>query len=127
VFRLSPVIAIVLLAGCSKPQDDARARLSGVDSGQLRMEAARLYKQLHASPGAEFAALKPAQWPPTFRKLGPTRIGCYRDGFAFVFSSAAGVETGVHVQPLGMDKMPKATMTRYERIEEGIYWFQTKP
>jgi hypothetical protein len=126
VLRISPIVAIVMFAGCSKPQDDGRARLRGVDTRQLRLEAARLFNRLQASPGAEFTMLKPAQWPTSFKQLAPARVGCYRDGFAFVFSDAAGSESGLHVQPMGMDKTPKAALTHYERIEEGIYWFQTK-
>jgi hypothetical protein len=125
VFRFTAVaIAAILLAGCSQPQSEARERLGKVDTKQLRLDAARLYNQLHAGPGPEFVALKPARWPESFKKLQPIRVGCYGDGFAFVFSGTQGSESGIHVQPTGMDKVPHGTHLRYERLEEGVYWFQ---
>lgn len=117
---------VVAFNGCSRPQDDALARLKSVDTTVLRTEAARLYKQLHATPGPEFTAIKSPAWPPTFQKLKPLRVGCYHDGFAIVLERHGSQETGIHVQPIGMDTQPHGAVTRYERLAEGIYWYQTR-
>jgi hypothetical protein len=70
--------------------------------------------------------LKPGDWPETFKQLKPVRVGSYEDGFAFILNGVAGSETGLHVQPQGMDKTPEAKLFRYERLQEGIFAFQSK-
>jgi hypothetical protein len=125
---LTPVLTLLLallFSACSEPRDDARSRLKNVDVSQLRFDASRVLKNLHSSRGPEFIAIKPALWTPTFRQLQPVRICCYRDGLAFVFNGTASNESGLHVQPFGMDRMPKAALTKYERLQEGIFWFET--
>jgi hypothetical protein len=124
----TPVLSLFLVlffSGCSEPRDEAKARLRGVNVAQLRFEVGRVLKNLHSGRGPEFIALKPAFWPTAFRQLHPVRIGCYRDGLAFVFAGEASNESGLHVQPPGMDRMPKAALTKYERLQEGIFWFET--
>lgn len=127
MFRLLPVVLVlVFFVGCSGPEENARAHLRKVDAQQLRFEAARLYNQLWNSPGVEFLPVKPSFWPPTFQQLAPKRVAAYADGFALVFSESGASEAGLHVQPLGMDKWPSGTFRRYERLEEGIFWFGAK-
>ncbi len=124
--RVVVVGCVILIGACSRPQDDAIALLKTVDTAVLRMEAARIYKQLHSSPGPEFTVIKSPQWPATFKQLKPLRVGCYRDGFSLVLKREGSRETGIHVQPTGMDKQPRGAVTQYQKLEAGIYWYQTQ-
>ena len=124
--RLLLALAFVLIAACSDPRAQARDRLHGVDRQHLRLDAARLYKQLYAATGPEFIILKQAQWPEAFRALKPIRIGCYRDGFSLALADDSVNETGLHIQPLGITHPPIAGKLTYERLEEGIYWYSLK-
>jgi hypothetical protein len=125
-FVLLPLL-VLLLAGCSKPRDDARSRLRGVDVSALRLDAARIYKQLYASPGPAYIPLKPTMWPATFKTLKPQRVGVYPNGFALALDGSADSETGIHIVPQGLSVKPTSAHVRYELLSEGVYWYAHRP
>lgn len=128
--RLLFVLLLILAAfftGCSNdPIGDARARLSGVNVAALRLDAAKIYKQLHAAPGPEFIALMPKKWPDSFKKLSPLRVGVYRDGFAFALGGEADSEWGLHVFPTGMNQVRATGSGRFEKLADGVFWYSLR-
>jgi hypothetical protein len=122
-FSLSVLCAAALLGGCSEPRDDAKARLKTVNAAELRTDAARIYKQLYASPGADYVPLKPSLWPASFKKLKPLRVGVYPNGFALAIEGSGELETGLHVVPLGLTATPTSSHAKYEQLQEGVYWY----
>ncbi len=126
MLRYFLIFAFAILASCTDPITHAKNRLKGVDKQALRMDAAKLYKQIYATPGADFLILKQTLWPENFNALKPIRVSCYRDGFAIALTDDSILETGLHVQPLGITRPPTPGSIKYERIEEGIYWYSVK-
>lgn len=127
MIRLVKILAIVLavaLAACERsPLADARARVELANVEQIRYEAARIYKQVHAIPGPEYVVLKPAQWPGSFKTLKPMRVGVYRDGFAFALGGEADKEWGIHIVPTGMASKRPAAAAKFEKLAEGAYFY----
>jgi hypothetical protein len=123
-FRLpAAAIALCAFASCSDPGADARARIKQADVKKLRFEAAKLYKQLRAAPGPDYIAVKKSLWPASFAALKPRTVGLHIDGFAVALVGESGSESGVHIVPATMTVVPSGTRARYERIEDGIYWY----
>jgi hypothetical protein len=91
------------------------------------MDAARIYKQLYASPGTTYVPLKPSLWPGSFKKLKPLRVGVYPNGFALALDGVADSETGIHVVPLGLNTAPTSAHAQYELLFEGVYWYAHRP
>jgi len=118
------VIVLCAFAACSDSRGDASARLKQVDIKKLRFDAARLYKQLRAVPGPEYIAIKKSMWPPTFTALNPKTVGLHIDGFALAFTGDGANESGIHIVPATMTVVPSGTRAKYERIEDGIYWYK---
>lgn len=126
MLRLFLIFAFAILTSCTDPITQAKNRLKDVDKHALRMDAAKLYKQIYATPGADFLILKQTLWPENFNALRPIRVNCYRDGFTIALTDDSIHETGLHVQPLGITRPPTSGSVKYERIEEGIYWYSIK-
>ncbi len=124
--RILLLFALAILASCSDPRAQAKSRLQALDKQSLRLDAAKLYKQIYAAPGPDFLALKQSQWPETFSALKPINVSCHRDGFSIALTDDSINETGLHIQPLGITAPPSASSILYERIEDGIYWYSLK-
>jgi hypothetical protein len=124
--RFLLVFVLAILASCSDPRAQAKKRLQGLDRQALRLDAAKLYKQIYAAPGSDFLTLRQSQWPETFSALKPVSVSCHGDGFSIALTDDSINETGLHVQPLGFTSAPTAGSVKYERIEEGIYWYSFK-
>jgi len=122
--RFAAVCFLSLLAACSNRREQIRTRLSQANLPELRKDAARLYVHLRPGRAPEFIALKKTQWPESFKKLQPIRVGCYKDGFTLVMEGEAASERGLHIVPIGMTVTPAAESVRYEKLEEGIYWYE---
>ena len=120
------IFVLVILASCSDPRAQAMSRLKGLDKRALRLDAAKLYKQIYAAPGNDFLTLKQSQWPETFSTLKPVSVSCHRDGFSITLTDDSINETGLHIQPLGITSAPTVGFVKYERLEEGIYWYSFK-
>ncbi len=121
--RIFLIFILVILASCSDPRASAKNRLKGLDTQALRFDAAKLYKQIYAAPGPDYFPIKQSQWPQTFSTLGPVSVSCHRDGISVVLTDDPTHETGLHIQPLGISTPPSAASIKFERIEEGIYWY----
>jgi len=120
-------MAMLLFAGCDSPRDRAAARVRGSDGEKLRFESARLHTQFFAAQGKEFAPVASALWPECIGKLKPARVGLYKDGLTVALAETDGMESGLHIVPSGVNLHPKDTpTTRYERLAEGIYWYEMK-
>lgn len=118
------VLLVICLASCTPPERRARTALRRVGSGALRQQAALLYKNVFAAPVAGLMTIKRNDWPPTFAEFAPLTVGAYRDGFALAVERSSDRESGIYVIPAHMDVQPRQTQrTRFERIEEGIYWY----
>lgn len=124
--RIFLLFVLAMIASCSDPRAQAKNRLQGLDKQALRLDAARLYKQIYAAPGPDYLVLKATQWPENFSALKPIRISCHRDGFSIALTDDSIHETGLHIQPLGITTPPPAGSVKYERIEEGIYWYSLR-
>jgi hypothetical protein len=122
-----PSLLAVIAAGCS-PRSKVEQKLATVDHTQLREEAAVLYKQTFAGTAPDFTAIKPDEWPATFRALGPRSVGGFKDGFSLSFMSRGGAESGLYVVPQFMDVEPTAgRRAKFEKLAEGIYWYSFLP
>lgn len=120
------VFFFAILASCSDPREQAISRLQKLDKQALRLDAAKLYKQIYAAPGTDFLTVKQSQWPETFNALQPISVNCHRDGFSISIAEDSILEVGLHIQPLGVTSAPAASSAKYERLEEGIYWYSFK-
>lgn len=128
--RLGILIAALLaVAGCSKsPRQAAEARLRQLDVTRLRLDAAVLYKNMHASAGPTYVVIKPTVWPESFKAIGPSQVGAYLDGFTLTFEQTGGRESGLYVIPAQTDMVPQATArAHFDRIVDGIYWYSFEP
>lgn len=91
---------------------------------RLREEAALIYKNLFAGGAPAYATIKRDDWPALFRVFEPENVGVYRDGFALALVRSRDRESGLYVIPAHMEVEPRGTpRTRFERIDEGIYWY----
>ena len=121
--RLFVVFVSLLAASCSDTRHQARARLDASIASVLRQDAARVYEEFLEKTGADFIALKTTQWPDSFKRFAPLRVGIYRDGVALALEGNASAEKGIHIFPLGKDPTPRIGRTKYEQLECGVYWY----
>jgi hypothetical protein len=123
--RLLLCLAFLLLPACTDPRKAALSRLRGVKVEDIRTEVARLHTQYFASRGPEFIPIRPESWPASFVSLRPSRMTLYRDGLAITLQDRPGFEYGIHVVPPGDITPPRSTkITRYEPLQDGIYFFE---
>ena len=126
-FRLLLLVVALALAACTDPRVNSLSRLHGVDAAQLRVEAAQLSTRLLPTPGPDFVPVRPDQWPAPLLTLRPLRMNLYRDGLAVSLQSSPGMEYGLHITAAGDTREPKSTArTRYEKIQDGIFYFTQK-
>jgi hypothetical protein len=111
------------LGACTQPRERVTTQITPESAKELRLEAAKLYKQLRASPAPEYIPLKKNVWPAAFVRLSPERVGLYRDGVALAMEGNASTEKGVHIVPQGMEFSPPTGRARYEKLQEGIFWY----
>lgn len=124
--RVSSCLALVLICftSCTPPERKARTAVRRLGSEALRQQAALLYKNVFAAPVAGLMTIKRNDWPPAFAALGPLSVGAYRDGFALAMVRDSERESGIYVIPAHMDVQPRQTQrSRFEWIEDGIYWY----
>lgn len=97
-----------------------------VGAESLRREAALLYKEMHGSAGAGFAVVPKKEWPNSFRRIEPVRVGCYADGFSLALSTDADTEQGLYIVPEEFARREPAAAgrTRFEPLAEGVYWYE---
>lgn len=117
-------VLFAVLTGCADPRQRAQRTLQQVGAQTLRKDAAVLYKNLFASGSSEFLVVKPADWPRTFARFEPRRVGAYPDGFSLALDTDADSEIGLYVIPLSMDRAPRgAPGAKFEEMATGIYWY----
>jgi hypothetical protein len=121
--RSFTVCAALLVAACSDSRAKARAQLDPGHTSELRRDATRVYEEFLAKTGVDFIALKTTQWPESFKRFGPLRVGIYRDGVALALEGNASAEKGVHILPLQMNAISPTGRAKYERMGEGVYWY----
>ena len=114
----------VLSGGCSDLRKEATAPITPAEAKELRLDAARLFKEFREKGGAEYIPLKPTVWPERFQKYKPLRVGIYRDGVALALEGSAPLEQGIHIVPFTLDFTPPPGRTTYERIQDGVYWYR---
>jgi hypothetical protein len=125
LLRLLLLLGILALPACTDPRKTMLARLRQAKVEEIRTDVARLHTQHFASRGPEFVPIRPEYWPESIQKLRPLRMTLYRDGLAIAIHDEPGVEFGIHVIPPGDIVPPKSTkMTRYELIQDGIYFYR---
>lgn len=117
------ICLLLLLAACTDSRHAAQKQLREIGTPRLRHDAAILYKQLFSSPSADYLTLKPSQWPASFALLRPMQVGASRDGFTLTLVGKNSTQSGLHIAPDGMSTTPKASHAKYQKIEDGIYWY----
>ena len=120
------ILALCLsaLCGCADPRSRAEDALRAVGAETLRKDAAVLYKQLFAGRGTDFIVVRASQWPSSFKRFEPVRVGAYPDGLSLALQVDADSESGLYVVPLHMDHTPSgAAGARFHKLAEGIYWY----
>jgi hypothetical protein len=121
------VLAAFVLAACDDPRREATSRLRDTSAASLRADATRLHSQFFTSEMRDCFPLTPAQWPESAKKMKPVRVNLYRDGLAIGLRQEPGLETGLHILPLGITTPPVPTpYIEYEPIEVGIYRYSLK-
>ena len=121
------LLAILTLASCTHPRSNSLSRLRHADAAGLRAEVAQLTVKLLPAAGPEFVPIQPELWPVALVKLRPLRLNLYRDGLAVSLQAAPGCEYGLHIVAAGADAQLKSTeRTRYEKLQDGIYYFTQK-
>ncbi len=127
ILRLLLLVAGLTLVSCTDPRSSSLSRLRHADAAGLRAEVAQLTAKLLPAAGPEFAPVQPEAWPVALLKLRPLRLNLYRDGLAVSLQSAPGFEYGLHIVAAGADAQLKSTeRTRYEKLQDGIYYFAQK-
>ncbi|HEX8295182.1 MAG TPA: hypothetical protein VF593_02710, partial [Chthoniobacteraceae bacterium] len=115
--------AALLVPGCGDRRARAEETLGEVGASQLRSDAALLYKGAFATPGADFVLVKSSQWPASFHRFQPIRVGAFRDGISLTLLTSSGTEAGLYIVPQSMDQPPsKSRGGTFEPIGEGVYW-----
>lgn len=124
---MKPLLAAVLallLAGCANPRQRALGTLEKVGSEPLRRDAALLYKRIFAGHGTDFVVVRAKEWPASFQRFTPLRVGAYPDGISLTLFSRSDSEAGLYIVPATMDHQPSAAHGgTFERLAEGIYWY----
>ena len=122
-----PLLAAALalaFAACSDPRDRAGRTLEKVGGEPLRRDAALLYKRLFAGHGANFVVVRSKDWPESFKRFAPIRVGAYPDGISLTLTMKSNAETGLYVLPATMEHQPSAAHGgKFERLADGIYWY----
>ena len=119
------VAAAFVVAGCSDPRKETVDLITTAEAKALRIDASQLYKEIQEKRVvSEYFPLKPTVWPARFKKYKPLRVGVYRDGVALAIEGDAANEQGIHVTPIAMDLAPARGRVRYERIQDGVYWYR---
>ena len=118
------IAAVILLSACADVRKDAVAQITPAEAKELRIVAAQLYKDYRLKPAPEYLPLKTAAWPPRLKKFKPMRIGLYNDGVVLALQGDAATEQGLHILPIAMDLAPSRGRVTYEKIQEGVYWYQ---
>ena len=121
---LAACALILLLVACSDSRKDIAARITPEEAKELRLDAGRLYKELREKRAPEFLPVRPPRWPARFKKYKPMRVGVYRDGVVLALEGDALAEQGIHILPVAMDLAPTRGRVKYDKIQEGIYWYQ---
>jgi hypothetical protein len=125
--RLLLLSFVLTLTACSDPRSTSLSRLRHVDAAELRTSVAQLHTRLFPAPGPTFVPVRSELWPAAFAKLRPLRMNLYRDGLAITLCAEPGMEYGLHIVPVGDVLQPKSTeRTRYEELQQGIYYFSQK-
>ena len=113
-----------LICGCADPRSRAEGTLRAVGAETLRKDAAVLYKQLFAGRGTDFIVVRASQWPASFKRFAPVRVGAYPDGLSLALNVDADSESGLYVVPLHMDHTPSgAARAKFHKLADGIYWY----
>ena len=127
LLRLLLFLAMLPLAACNDPRSNSLSRLRHADAAGLRAEVAQLTVKLRPPAGPELVPIQPELWPVGLLKLRPLRLNLYRDGLAVSLQAAPGFEYGLHIVAVGADAQLKSTeRTRYEKLQDGIYYFTQK-
>jgi len=114
----------LLLAACSNPRERAGKTLEKVTADQLRRDAAVLYKRLFAGHGSDFVVVRAKDWPESFQRFSPVRVGAYPDGISLALESKDSGEAGIYIVPATMEHQPSlAHGGRFERMADGVYWY----
>ena len=122
--RLILALCAASLCGCADPRSKAEETLRAVGAGTLRKDAAVLYKQLFAGRGTDFIVVRASQWPESFKRFKPVRVGAYPDGLSLALLVDADSESGLYAVPLHMDHAPSgAAGARFQKLADGIYWY----
>ena len=125
--RLLLLSVVLTLAACTDPRSNSLSRLRHADAAELRASVAQLSATLLPTPGPEFIPMRPELWPAALAKLRPLRMNLYRDGLAVTLQAEPGMEFGIHILPAGDEHQLKSTeRTRYEELQQGIYYFAQK-
>jgi|EndMetStandDraft_8_1072994.scaffolds.fasta_scaffold451099_2 hypothetical protein len=116
--------AVFLVSACADVRKNAVAQITPAEAKELRIVAAQLYKNYRLKPAPEFLPLKNSAWPPRFKKFKPMRVGLYNDGVVLALEGDAASERGLHILPIAMDLAPSRGRVTYEKIQDGVYWYQ---
>lgn len=126
LWRLLVGGALLALVGCAADKRKTSAKiLQEVGASGLRQEAAVFYKELFVAPTGRYFLPKEKQWPRTFQSFEPLQVRAYSDGFSLAMRAERGIEEGIYVVPAGMDNVPReGRNARFEKIDDGIYWYR---
>ena len=120
---LAASLALAFIA-CSNQRDRAGATLEKVGAAQLRRDAALLYKRLFAGHGTDFVVVRAKDWPESFQRFSPLRVGAYPDGISLALESKDSGESGLYVVPATMEHQPSAAQGgKFQRMADGVYWY----
>jgi len=115
---------LLCLSGCFDKRRSAERAIQEIGVQSLRKDAAQLYKDVFAPAAPEFLNVGDSLWPETFRRLGAQQVGAYPDGFSLLLVKRGATESGLYIVPLHMEKVPPETAhARFQRIVDGIYWY----
>jgi len=117
---------VLLEAGCApNPRKRAEAELRHGAAEQLRLDAARLYKDTFSGHGRpDFVEVWYKEWPASFEKLRPLHVGVYHDGISIALQTHDGGESGLYIVPQSMEHQPTDERgAKFEQLADGVFWY----
>jgi hypothetical protein len=127
-FRHLLILAVLVVpcaAGCAPDlKAEAQQQLSQIGAKELRIDAARIYKDVFAGRAPAFEEVRPAVWPASFQAFHPHHVGAAPDGISLSLARSREGESGLYIVPWQMERVPAATShASFQPLAEGIYWY----
>ena len=114
------LLSVMLCSGCKDPRRAALNTLKTQGASRLREDAQLLAAKANGTAFEITSEMLPA----SFVSFHPVAVRYYAPGYGILVTKWVSKESGVYVVPPASTFQPKDTSNvRYEKISDGIYWY----